>query len=297
MTTRLSSIVPQRVKSMPVRDYLRRAYPMLGAGRVTRLLGSRQCRLNSERAQADSNVKAGDEVTLYADFEYDLSLDTIFDDGKLIAFVKPSGLPVDVDSYGIGADTVLARLQIHQSTARLVHRLDTQTCGVMLAAFDEETESLCLNAFRKHLLQKTYYALCLGPFAEKTGAITSFISKDSEAARVSVSSDKHTDALEARSDYHVLKELNIQQNKLSLLEVNITTGRTHQIRAQLAHIGHPVLGDEKYGNYSVNKALALHQMCLASREIRFSDNKELGIYAGKTFVCPKEKIKWLNALT
>ena len=295
MVTKLSSVVPDDVKSMPVREYLKRAYPTLGSGRTVRLINEKQFRINGEKTQPDTCVNGGDEVILYADCKYDLSLNMIFDDGRLAAFVKPAGVPSDADNLGIGEDTVLKRLRLCNADARLVHRLDTQTSGVMLAAYDDETEQLLVNGFRRHLLIKTYYALCLGGFSNPTGSIRSFISKDNNAARVSVSAIDNENGLEARSDYRVIKTFVKNGITLTLTEVVIQTGRTHQIRAQLSHIGHPIIGDDKYGDYEANKALGIHEMCLSSREIGFCDSKELGAYAGKMFICPKEKIKWLAA--
>ena len=295
MVTKLSSVVPDAVKEMPVREYLRRAYPLMGGGRIVRLLNVRQFRINGEKAQPDAGVTGGDEVVLYADFNCDSSLDIIFDDGKMVVFIKPAGLPVDADNLGIGADTVLSRLKLLDPCARLVHRLDAQTSGVMLAAYDEETERLLVNAFRQHLLKKTYFSLCEGRFSKASGSIVSYISKDSSSARVSVSSTRTENGLEAKLDYKVINEHAQSGLKLTLLEVTIETGRTHQIRSQLSKIGHPIIGDDKYGNYGTNKALGAKELCLASREIRLGTDAALGIYAGKSFMCPREKIKWLTA--
>ena len=295
MVTKLSSIVPQAVTDMPVREYLRRAYPLMGSGRIVRLVNAKQFRINGEKTQPEACVSGGDEVVLYADFMIDRSLDTIFDDGRMVAFVKLAGLPVDTDNLGIGEDTVLSRLRLVNPCARLVHRLDTQTSGVMLAAYDDDTERLLVNAFKQHLLKKTYYALCEGRFSKSTGSIISYISKDSSAARVTVSSSENENGLQAKSDYKVIKEYCKDSITMSLLEVTIETGRTHQIRAQLSGIGHPIIGDDKYGDHSANKVLGIREMCLASREIRFGSNAALGSYARKAFICPKEKIKWLTA--
>lgn len=295
MVTKLSSVVPDAVQEMPVREYIRRAYPLMGGGRIVRLVNARQFRINGEKAQPDAIVTGGDEVVLYADFDCDSSLDTIFDDGKMVVFIKPAGLPVDTDSLGIGADTVLSRLKLVNPCARLVHRLDAQTSGVMLAAYDDDTERLLVNAFRQHFLKKTYYALCEGRFSKTSDSIVSYISKDSSKARVSVSSTRAENGLQAKLSYKVVNELSKNGLKLSLLEVTIETGRTHQIRSQLSAIGHPIIGDDKYGNHGTNKSLGAKEMCLASRKIRFGNDAALGIYAGKSFICPREKIKWLTA--
>ena len=297
MTTKLSSVVPNAVSALPLREYLKRAYPMLGSGRTARLINARQFRINGEKTQPDARVNGGDEVILYADCEYDFTLDIIFDDGRLAAFVKPAGLPVDADSLGIGEDTALSRLKLINTEARLVHRLDAQTSGVMLAVYDDDTERMLINAFKQHLLQKMYFALCAGRFSENVASIVSYISKDSNTSRVSVSDRDKGNGMEARSAYRVVKEYAKNGITLTLLEVTIETGRTHQIRAQLSHIGHPIIGDEKYGNFGTNKTLGMQEMCLASREIRFADDKAFGTYAGKCFICPKEKIKWLTAVS
>ena len=112
-------------------------------------------------------MRGGDELTLYVNASF--PLDVLFDDGHLLAVVKPREPARGRRSGRGGADTLLARLRAYNENARLLHRLDAQTGGVLLAALDEETYQNGLAAFREHQLAKTYRAVAKGPFPAQAG--------------------------------------------------------------------------------------------------------------------------------
>ena len=140
MITKLESIVPDTVQALTVKEYILRAWPMLGAKKVNALIRDRQVKINEARASGTDELQAGDRITAYLEGQYDGSLKIIAQDSDLLAFVKPRGLPTDRDEFGVGEDTVLTRLQSIHPDARLVHRLDAGTGGLMLAAIGEQAE-------------------------------------------------------------------------------------------------------------------------------------------------------------
>lgn len=283
MITKLTSIIPDSVNALPVETYITRAWPYAGKNRVRELLNKKQVRVNGEKVTADASVRAGDELTVYYDGRYDFSLEFLFDDGCVMAFVKPEGLPVDTDENGVGEDTVLSRLKRTYPNARLVHRLDTGTGGLMLAANNEKTEALLTEAFKEHLLTKQYEALVWGKMPMRHERLTGFLEKDAKTSRVRITGKKTADTKDIETIYTVLEELEIKGHDVSRLAVEIPTGRTHQIRAHMAHVGHPLVGDDKYGDRTLNKLTNAKDPVLKCVKITMSGDERLGIYAGKRF--------------
>ena len=283
MITKLSSIIPDGVIVMPVETYITRAWPYAGRNRVRELLNKKQVRVNGEKVAADTSVHAGEELTVYYDGNYDFSLEFLFDDGCVMAFIKPEGLPVDRDENDVGEDTVLTRLKLTHPNARLVHRLDTGTGGLMLAANNENTEALLLNAFKNHLLTKQYEAVVWGKMPMRHERLTGFLEKDAKTSRVRITGKKSDTAKDIETIYTVLEEFQIKGHDASRLAVEIPTGRTHQIRAHMAHVGHPLVGDDKYGDRTLNKLQSAKDPVLKCVKITMHNDEALGVYAGKKF--------------
>ena len=143
-----------------------------------------------------------------------------------------------------------------------MHRLDTGTEGVMLAAKNRDSEEKLLNAFKNHKVRKHYRALAIGKMPKKTQSLRAYLTKKSTSARVFVEDEMSSGSKVIDTKYTVLREMTVKGVCLSDVEVEIFTGRTHQIRAHLAHIDRPLLGDDKYGNRMVNKNLGEMNICL-----------------------------------
>ncbi len=287
MTSRFESKVPSGVSRMSAAEYIARAWPLLGKQRVNRLADARQLKINGERAGGGASVSGGDELLFYLDGTYDTSLKIIFDDGGLMVFIKPRGLPTDADDRGIGEDTALTRLKKLNPDARLVHRLDAGTEGVMLAAANDETETLLNALFSRHLLTKQYSATVIGLMPQPRDELKAFLTKDAKNSLVSVSGKKRPGALEIVTSYIVKNSFSERGVDLSRLNIFIPTGRTHQIRAHLSFIGHPLLGDDKYGNRLINRRLGASETDLSCCEISFPELPEAGKYAGMRFITEK----------
>ena len=133
----IQHVVPASVPALPLERYLRRAWPLLPNHAVRDLLKRRDVKRGGVRLSADESVRGGDELLIYLPDKYlPGPAEWVYQDAHLVAAVKPQGLPVDVDQDGIGADTLLTRLQADHPTAQLCHRLDAATGGLVLAALD-----------------------------------------------------------------------------------------------------------------------------------------------------------------
>ena len=277
--------VPSGVGPMPLEKYLRRAWPLM-PGRVLRdALKKRDVKLNGARVGADAAVKGGDELALYIpDSWLAPEPEVLFSDDRLIVAVKPQGLPVDADRDGVGADTLLTRLQGRWPGARLCHRLDAQTGGIVLAAADEAVWQQAFEAFRDHRgVTKRYAALAFGRFERPEGTLSAWLVKDARRGDVRV---LHRDAPGAKpitTRYRAGGEVAPGLYRVALEPV---TGRTHQLRAHMADFGHPLLGDDHYGARAANRRFPGAKLCLWHEALYVSGDSPLVDYRGRRFEAP-----------
>ena len=252
---------------MPLPRYLARAWPLLPGWAMREALKNRDVRLNGVRWDGRAPVRGGDELKLYLPEKY-LSgpLEILYRDGELLGVIKPAGLPVDVDDRGVGVDTLLSRARRIEPGARLCHRLDAGTGGVMALALTDGAEARLRAAFERHRVGKTYQAVVKGA-PPAAGSLTHYLVKDAAAARVRVREAPAPGALEARLIYRTL-EMGAGR---ALVEIELLTGRTHQIRVQMAHIGHPLLGDDKYGDRAFNRRWGASQPQLWCTALRLGE--------------------------
>ena len=245
---------------------------------VYRILRSGEVRINSKRVEASQRVAAGDRIRVppvrVAEREEDVPaphfrLPVLFEDDALVALDKPSGIAVHGGS-GV-AHGVIESLRSMRPEARfleLVHRLDRETSGVLLVA-KKRASLVALHAMmRERDMDKRYLVGVAGRFRNEMQRVKAALAKRSTAdgeKRVSVSEDGQ----EAETVFRRIA----RGERFSLLEAELLTGRTHQIRVHLAHLKHPVLGDDKYGDFELNKALrkqGLKRMFLHAASLAFA---------------------------
>jgi 23S rRNA pseudouridine955/2504/2580 synthase len=244
---------------------------------IYRILRSGEVRINSKRAEASQKVVAGDRIRVppvrvaergepEAAPHYKLPI--LFEDDFLLAIDKPSGIAVHGGS-GV-AHGVIESLRSMRPDARfleLVHRLDRETSGVLLLAKKRSALTALHEMMRTRTMDKRYLAGVAGRFRNELQRVRLSLAKrttqDGEK-RVSVSDSGQ----EAETVFRRLE----RGAEFSLLEAELLTGRTHQIRVHLAHLGHPVLGDDKYGDFELNKRLrkeGLKRMFLHAAKLSF----------------------------
>ena len=274
--------IPPAAPEQELSRYLRRAWPLLPGHVLKDLMKRRDVRVNGARSGKGTAVRGGDVLEIYGDARwFEPDVEVLFDDGRLLAAVKPQGLPSLPDRDGVGADTMEARLKRLHPSARLCHRLDAATGGAMVAALDDETEALALRAFKNRELVKNYRAvLCGEPLAgERT--LTAQLFKDAKRGVVRVSERSSPGSQEIVTRVRPLCAL---PNDLWEAELEPVTGRTHQLRAHMAFIGRPILGDDKYGDREINKRLGFDgRLCLWCERIAIPEGGALGAYAGREF--------------
>ena len=251
---------------------------------VYRIIRSGEVRVNKGRAAADTRVAAGDQVRLppvrisekvaeKADRPAPpREFPVLLEDDHLIAVDKPAGVAVHGGSgVSFGVIEQLRQARPQAKFLELVHRLDRETSGILLVAKKRSALTRLQDQFRERETGKTYLALVTGAWPANRKVIDQPLHKYLQAdgeRRVRVVAKDDPDGMRAITLVKVARAL----EGFTLLEVTIKTGRTHQIRVHLASQGHPIAGDDKYGDFELNKALAkqgLKRMFLHAWRLKF----------------------------
>jgi 23S rRNA pseudouridine955/2504/2580 synthase len=257
---------------------------------VYRIIRSGEVRVNKGRAQADTRVQTGDVVRLPPVRISDKVAEklenpappkefpVLFEDDYLIAVDKPAGVAVHGGSgVSFGVIEQLRRARPQAKFLELVHRLDRETSGILLIAKKRSALTHLQDQFRERETGKTYLALVIGQWPANKKVLDKPLVKfllparDGQEGerRVKVTTKDDPDGMKSVT----LVKLAQKSDKFSLLEVTIKTGRTHQIRVHLASEGFPIAGDDKYGDFELNKALqkqGLKRMYLHAWRLQFT---------------------------
>ena len=239
---------------------------------VKQLLSQRRVTVNAGvQTRHDTPLKAGDVINiLQGRGNVELrhpKLRVIYEDDALIVVEKKNGLltvPVKAESKETTVFSILkeyVKKQSYRNTVHVVHRLDRETSGLLVFAKSPELQEYMRTYWRQLVTKRTYVALVEGRLEQKEGKITSWLTEDNRTALVSSSPVDNGGQL-AITNYKVLKE-----GDMSLVELNLETGRTNQIRVHMASMGHPVVGDRKYGNG--NESSPIDRLCLHARVLEF----------------------------
>ena len=244
---------------------------------IYRVLRSGEVRVNSGRVDASRKLAAGDRIRVppvrVAQRDEDVpaphfKLPVLFEDEALVAIDKPSGIAVHGGS-GI-AHGVIESLRSMRPEARfleLVHRLDRETSGVLLVAKKRSALTALHEMMRSRDMDKRYIVGVKGRFRNDKQHVRAPLEK-----RTTAEGEKRVRVAEGGQEAQTIFQRLARGTEFSLLEAQLLTGRTHQIRVHLAHLKHPVLGDDKYGDFELNKRLrtqGLKRMFLHAAALAF----------------------------
>lgn len=262
-------------------------------GAIRKALRNKDIKVNGTRTKEDIILNQNDSIEIYLPNNFPEQntqkpdLPIVFEDDNILIINKPQGIAVhagDKEKSGDYQPTLIELLQQTSRNLQLCHRIDRNTGGLVLLAKNRTTLEEILNAIENHLIKKFYRCIVYGTPNPRKATLTNYLSKNSRMSQVFIHATREKGDLTAITTYNTLKTT----GKLSLLEVSIATGRMHQIRAQLAHIGCPILGDGKYGNTAVNRKfkVKIQQLFAFKLEFNFPAGSKLSYLSGTSVEIP-----------
>ena len=286
MTTRTEHFtVEQSLPGERLDIFLRSKFPAVSRGAMQRLIEQGHIRVNGLTVKPTHSPRAGEKIGIHfpkpksAEAQpEDIPLDILFEDKSLLVVNKPAGLVVHPAAGH--EDHTLVNALLHHCAGSLsgiggvarpgiVHRLDKETSGCLVVAKNDETHIALSEQFAGRVVKKIYHAILCGVVPREAGEIHAAIARHpTHRKRMAVHDD--SDGRAAHTSYRVVEKL----NHATLVEAQIHTGRTHQIRVHFQHLGHPVVGDETYGAQK-NKRLkelanyAAPRVLLHAKELTF----------------------------
>ncbi len=288
--------------------FLTKRFKTLPKALMYKYIRTKYIKVNGKRCEISTKLNEGDVITLYIKDEffdapqydtYDflkapVNLDIVYEDENIILLNKPTGLLCHPDE-NYHFDSLLARLQHYLYDKKeydpksensfapaLANRIDRNTGGIVIAAKNSESLRILNQKIKDRELKKIYLCVVHGILKKKQALLTDYLEKNEKQNRVYISSKPTPNSKTIKTKYKVLDEF----NNMSLVEIELLTGRTHQIRAHMAYIGHPLVGDGKYGTNKQNKNVSLKWQALCSYKLQFDFETDAGILEylnGKSF--------------
>ncbi len=276
--------------------FIQKSVPRLPQSMMYKAIRNKRIKINGKRAEISTRLQIGDVVQMYINDEFfdttvetefmaaPAVLDIVYEDENIILIDKKNGLVVHEDNENT-VDTLINRLKHYlyekgeynpeaenSFAPSLCNRLDRNTGGIVIAAKNADSLRVLNQKIKDRELEKYYLCVTVGVPPEKNATITAYLEKNSDDNTVTVT-DRKTDRNKTIITTYKLLKTN---GKLSLLEIKLDTGRTHQIRAHMAHIGCPLLGDGKYGINKVNKEYKIKTQALYSYKLKFTFETDSG---------------------
>lgn len=288
--------------------YITKSFPLLPQSLMYKYIRSKRIKVNNKRSEISYKLQENDLVSLYINDEffeetkpkYDFlsagkNIKIVYEDENILLVDKPAGIlsHPDEDNY---TDTAITRVKRYlyekgeylpdnekSFAPALVNRIDRNTCGIIIAAKNAEALRILNEKLKNRELHKLYLCVVIGKVKNNSGLVKGYLEKNEKQNKVYIS-DRATDkSKEIATKYTVLG----YKNGLSLVEVELLTGRTHQIRATFSYLGNPLLGDGKYGTNAQNKQFGGYKkQFLYSYKLTFDFETDAGILNylnGKSF--------------
>lgn len=240
-----------------------------------KLLRKKDIKVNNSRVNKDIILHENDIIEIYLPTDLEnikMKFDIIYEDENILVIDKPSN--IEVEGENSITEIIHKKFEKCEFKPMPCHRLDRNTRGLLIFAKNEESLKILLEKFKKHEIEKHYLALVYGHPIKKSERLEAYLFKDNKKAQVYISDSFKKGYQKIITTYTVLEK---RRDNTSLLDVEIETGKTHQIRAHLAHRGYQIIGDGKYGKNEINKKFNKKYQMLYSHKLKFNFKSESGI--------------------
>lgn len=287
-------IVPEKFNNKKLQSFLTYSFPSLSNSLFYKTLRKKDIRINDLRISENVILHTGDNVKIYISDEFlspviQKEINVIYEDSNIIIADKPAQIEV----VGNNSLTTLLKNQLNLQYLEPCHRLDRNTTGLILFAKNQEALNILLDKFKNHEIEKHYLAMVYGIPKDRVKTLQAYLFKDNKKSQVYISEVAKKGYVPITTKYAILST-NKGKN-YSVLDVELLTGKTHQIRAHLAYIGYPIIGDGKYGKNEINKKFGAKTQRLCSYKLKFAfktDSTLLNYLNGKEFVLDEKNFNY-----
>lgn len=266
-------IVSKKYDNKKLSKLLMETYSALKFSTFSKALKKKDILINDKRISKDCIIHENDIIKLYIidSLLYpNYNIPIVYEDSNIIVFNKPKGLEVT------GTESLTTYVhKTYNSNFMPCHRLDRNTLGLVLFSKNDTVNTILTEKFKNHEIEKHYIAKVYGMLPKKNDTLIHYLFKDTKKSIVYISDKCKPGYKKIITSYNVLSY--DKEENSSVLDINLKTGRTHQIRAHLAYIGHPIIGDGKYGNNLINKKFNQKTQLLYSYYLKFNFNSYSGI--------------------
>lgn len=294
-----SFYVKDNISKVLLSKYILDIFPNLKKSILFKAIRNKDIRINNVKIASDTYINSNDLITIYItdNFLFNLpkSLNYIYNDNNIIAVYKPQGILSNFEYYNsdntndyyksIGGNepTLEDLVKREYQNSKICHRLDRNTAGLVLFSNNDDAYNDLIDAFKKGYINKEYITYVSNyKFDKKSDTLEKYILKDSKSGYSTVYDNQMNNSQKIITKYTVLEQNS--KSDYAILSVSIPTGKTHQIRAQMKQINHPIIGDSKYGRNEVNKKFKIYKQMLFAYKYTFNFPKS-------------SKLNYLNDLT
>lgn len=273
---------------------LKEEYPTIPMSIVFKLLRKAQIKVNQNIAQRGQVLGFGDKIIFEIEEKFlkrpKIEIPKVYEDDNILVVDKPYGVPSHPDSnkeYSV-VDWIKEHYKSKEFVPTLCHRLDRNTSGLLVIAKNRQVLNEMLKYISRRAIKKKYLCITKKNNVKRNDVLIHYLKKDERKSKVFISDIPMEGFAESITKYKIVKEV----KNLFLLDVELETGRTHQIRSQLSYVGIPILGDNKYGDWELNKFYEVDVQCLCAYYLRFDIGKKgiLHYLDGKKII--KEMVKF-----